>query len=369
MATLLAPLLYEGQMAATVPLAQVGQSLNLPADAYAQIAPFVRELHARRVIKSEDWHGATANNAGEVLVELAQIGAQRIVDEVAELIPSCGGGYVPFYVAPQALVNIAADVGVGGMDVDADVGQTFVAMTDHSPFVIVQTPDTTEERSAICCLIAAINDKSGSWLMVPPNQAIEVIDPMLSELVTDLKIALRGQRLTVESLPASMRDMIEDWYGEIPSNPDDAEAMLEQLRGAVEAAQDCEAWQMGDGKIEAWLAKGEGRNPHLVQRLYDFWKALPACGMLAEREVIEDGYCADLFVMWKATWDSHQSAIQSMAEYYEPAEVFRFRRKTGRRKAIRAESAFPQVDSFRAAVMATSVATATIRIILDACPD
>ncbi|WP_440986166.1 hypothetical protein ACQHIH_21670 (plasmid) [Xanthomonas sontii] len=356
-------------MSSTVPAMPVGQSLTLPADVYADVAQFVRELHAQGVIKAEDWKGAAESNAGEVLLDLVQLGAQRIVDEAAAMMPASASDYEPFYVAPQALANIAHGSDFGGLESEPDAGKTLVATTGQSPFITIPTPVTAEEMSAICCVLVAINEKSGNWMIVPPDQVVEVLDPMLWELVTDLKVALRGQKLTAATLPASMRGAIEDWYGEIPGDPELANAMFESLNAAVEAARDVEKWHMGDGKIEAWLERAEGTNVQLVQRLYDFWKPLPQFVRRVEREVLGDGHCTDLFVMSEATWECHQGVIQGMADWYDPVEVFRIKRKTGRAKAGHVRSTCPQVDSFRDAVMATTVATATTRIIIDACAD
>ncbi len=369
-ATLIAPLLYRGDMASKVPEFDAGQSLVLPPSVYDELAPFVRELQEQGLIGDEDWKGATASTAADVLIELAHIGTQRIVEEAQKMVPNCAVDFTPYYLIPQALACIAPTMGLGMIESKSGVGQTLVTMQENSPFIAIPTPDTKEEKSAICCLIDAINQKSCNWMMVPPDQAVEVLDPTLSELVADMKVALRGQRLTSATLPASMRDAVEDWYGEIPADPDDADAMLESLSEAVEAAETLEKWKIEDGRLDAWLGSAVGTNVSLVQRLYDFWKALPKTDLRVEREPIGDSISgSDLFLMWESDWNCHQGTIQGMAEYYDPTEVFSIRKKVGRKKAKSDESRCPLVDSFRAAVMATTVATATTRIIIDACAD
>ena len=366
-AELIAPLLYNVDMETALPPVAATQSLFVGEETQMALEAFVRELHAEGIIGPDDWKGAVPSNAIQTMVNLGLVGAQRIAAKAVELVPASQFDYMPFHVVPNALMEVT---GFGSLSNEImhhpDTGACIVVLSSD-PFVTIPLPPTKDERSAICCLIRGINIKGGQWFAIPPDDVLEVIDPMMDELFRDIKTALGDGPLTPENIPAAVRDSLEEYLGEFPDDEEEAKNCFDGLNVSLSSYFLNDRWEMGDGKVEAWMAKGEGRNVELVSKLYAFWKDLAKQKNPAEREIIGDGDICGVFITWDATWEGFQNSIQGLAENFDPVESFKVYR--GNRTHSKAESPRPHVAAYRAAVIATTVATAIARIVIDVSPD
>lgn len=364
-AKLVMPLLYRAEEGVRIPPMRMKQAVHLPSQSIRDMEPFVCELLAEGIISADDWKGVTQDKASEAVLNLALLGVKRIAEEAASLMPESNSTYLPFNVVPQALVSISGDdysaSEIHGNAEAATSGVAVIYMKDH-PCVCIRRPDSTEEQSAINCLIEAIQMKSGFWMGIPPESVMEIVDPMLAELISDIRVALGDEQLTLDNIPDSVRESLWDFYGDFPDDLDEAQEFISTINLHLATNRPCEKWQIEDGRLAAWLAKGEGQCLRLCERLYQFWKQLPQYKWDTERECLGEGYSADLFFVWESTFESCYTAIEGMYESGEPSEIAKVRKKEGRKKA---GSKSPHVQSFRAAVIGSTITTALARIILD----
>lgn len=363
-AELLATKLYSPTINPAIPAIADVQTLHIPSEALEVIEPFVRELAAESLITEADWANVTAGSAQESLAMLANLGAERIVHQVANSLPEVGSvKYTPFKVTPQAsLCWSDANQYFGESPASLKYGVSVITMAD-SPFVSIPTPSSKDEASAVNCIIRAISQKSGNWIAVPPDDVMEVIGLMEGEVLKDIKIALGDQELTIENIPPNARESLLEIYGDDPDDEGRFEDFISSINCSLKGVVLSDKWTMGDGKLEEWLANGKGNNHKLVKRLYEFWRGMPKYTQSVERDFIGDGNSCDLYFTWEVTWESNQDLIQSLGWDFCPVEVFRVSK--GRRTSRAAENLRPNVAAFRAAVIATSVATAIAQIIID----
>lgn len=361
-AKLIAPLLYQGNINPQLPELELCQSLALDASLRGQIDPFVRELAAANIIGPSDWADTTPATANDRIVQLAMMGVERIAQEAAAKLPQTQSHYKPFAICPSALLRVTGD-GYTADQVETDESGVAVAFFSDDPFVLIDDPESVEEASAICCLINAIQSKSGMFFAVPPDEVMEYIDPMRSEVLKDIRISLGSEPLTLDNIPATVRESIWDWYGDMPENAEDAQQLIDEINQAMSCNIETEKWEITDGRVQAWLAKGEGRNVKMAQRLFNLWEQLPQHKFEVEREGIGDGYSVDIFIAWESEFHCNYASFQGMVDAGMPVDSFTVRPKIGRKKA---GSKHPRVDALRAAVIGSTITTAMARIILDA---
>lgn len=364
-AKLIGPLLYQSNIDSQLPPSELRHSLTIDASLREQIDPFVRELAAVNIIGPTDWADTTPATANERILQLAMLGVERIAQEASANLPQTESQYTPFTICPSALLRISGDEYTAGQ-VESDQSGAAVAFLSDDPFVVIANPESVEEASAICCLIRAIQEKAGMYFAVPPDDVMECIDPMRSELLMDIRVALGDKPLTLDNIPATVRESIWEWYGDIPEDREDAQQLIDGINQALNSKIESEQWNITDGRVQAWLAKGKGRNVKMAKRLFDLWDQLPQLKHDVERDAIGDGYTVDVFFAWDSEFHGNYDSFQGMAEAGMPVDSFTTHRKEGRKKA---GSKHPRVDSLRAAVIGSTITTAMARIILDGEPD
>ena len=345
--------LYQASINAAVPDSGMGGQLELLPDQHAALASLLRELHAEGIITDADFAGTTAATAARKMVSLVLTAVERMAADAAKGMPATATDYAPLSVTPAAIGMLLPFIQDAGCDHPSNVGVALVSVED-TPFVAIADPSSKEEMSAICCLIGAINSKGHNWLIVPPTDLLDLIDPHLAEIVRDIRAVIPTGPICAQSLPAAARDSVEEFFG--PLEGDNAEYVIGRVNEILDATPQVEDWKLGDGRLEAWLSEGQGKNHEMVKNLLALYHAIPK-GKRVERETLGDGHIAGMYVITHKMWDAFNESIQMLSYEYNPVEAF----VTAKNKSSR-----PHVEALRQAVMASTVATALSRIIIDA---
>lgn len=359
-ASALLPHLYQCRMEGSVPAPPIGNATHLSAENLANLSPLVKEMHAAGYIKDADLAGANQSNAGEMILKLVMLGIDRVVEAATAKMPATRNDYSPFHVSPLALAKTLCGRDGESWEITANTGKVIVSNA-QSPFVVFADPESKDEMSALCCVIRGINERSGNWFAVPPDDALSVIDVMLDEVLRDVRVHVPQGPVSTD-MPSNVLDAVMEYYG---VSEDDGEALdeaIERLNGDLRHYIVADQWKIGDGNLEKWLASPSGPNAALIQKLYDLYTGLEQGKRADEREVVDGEYfTCDLFVVPLGFWNNFYETIQQYGHDYCPAEILSVSRSARTKR--------PHLAALELAVMATSVATAMARIFIDESPD
>ena len=359
-ATAILPHLYQCNMDRAVPAAEIGNLTDLSAENLANLAPLLREMYDAGFISDEDMAKATKSRAGETILNLVLKGTDRVIAKAASKLPTAISTYTPFHVSPMALAITLTGRDAEECRVTSDAGRVVMSSND-TPFVVFPDPESKDELSAICCLVRGINDRSGTWMIVPPDDALSVIDGMIGELLHDVRVYVPQGPVSTD-LPSNVLDMVFEYFGVEEDDAESIDSAIDQLNEMLDGYIVPETWKMGDGKVEKWLKAPTGPNASMIQKLYDFYTQLEAGRSFNEREVVGGEYhSVVVFIVPLSFWHNFQETIQHFGNDYCPSEVFTINKSAKIKR--------PHLAALEVAVMATSVATAMTRIIIDEYPD
>ncbi|CAD0363245.1 hypothetical protein XP1511_21965 [Xanthomonas perforans] len=359
-ASALLPHLYQCQIDGAIPAPPIGNATHLSAENLANLSPLVKEMQAAGHIRDADLTGASQRNAGETILKLVMLGIDRVAEAATAKMPPTRNNYSPFHVSPLALAKTLCGRDGESWEITANTGKVIVSNAD-SPFVMFADPESRDEMSALCCVIRGINERSGNWFVVPPDDALSIIDVMLDEVLRDVRVHVPQGPVSTD-MPSNVLDAVMEYYG---VSEDDGEALddaIERLNGDLRHYVVADQWKIGDGNLEKWLASPSGPNAKLILRLYDLYSGLVQGQRADEREVVDGEYfTCDLFVVPIGFWNNFNDTIQQYGAEYCPSEILSIARSARTKR--------PHLAALELAVMATSVATAMARIFIDESPD
>jgi hypothetical protein len=271
-ASVLLPHLYQCRMEGAVPAPPIGNTTHLSAENLANLSPLVKELHAAGYVKDADLAGACQSNAGETILRLVMLGIDRVAATATAKMPATRNDYSPFHVSPLALAKTFCGRDGEGWEITANTGEVIVSNA-RSPFVVFADPESKDEMSALCCVIRGINERSGNWFVVPPDDALSIIDVMLDEVLRDVRVHVPEGPVSTD-MPSNLLDAVMEYYGVSEDDGESLDEAIERLNGDLRHYVVADQWKIGDGKLEKWLASPSGPNAKLIHRLYDLYSGL-----------------------------------------------------------------------------------------------
>ncbi|KLC04089.1 hypothetical protein XP420_15925 [Xanthomonas perforans] len=359
-ASALLPHLYQCRMEGVVPEPTIGNTTHLSAENLANLTPLVKEMHAAGLVKDADLAGASQSNAGETILRLVMLGIDRVAEAASAKLPPTRNHYSPFHVSPLAMAKTLCGHDGESWEISANMGKVIISNAD-SPFVIFADPESKEEMSALCCVVRGINERSGNWFVVPPDDVLSVVDVMLDEVLRDVRVHVPHGPVSTD-LPSNVLDAVMEYYGVSEDEGEALDDAIERLNGDLRHYVVADLWKIDDGNLEKWLASPSGPNAALIQRLYNLYSGLAQGKRADEREVVDGEYfTCDLFFVPIGFWNNFNETIQQYGHEYCPAEILSIARSARTKR--------PHLAALELAVMATSVATAMARIFIDESPD